>query len=78
MKNYITKMCFSQVLQVAVILLISLNFNTASAQNTILDKEISIIFNNQNLESALSKIEKTTGYSFSYAPNDIKKNISRI
>jgi len=76
MKNYITNLCFSQVLKLAVIMLISLNFNTVSAQDSILDKEISITFNNQNLESALSKIEKVTGYSFSYEPNVIKKNIN--
>lgn len=76
MKNYLTKTCYSQVLKLAVIMLISLKFNTVFAQNSILDKEISITFKNQNLESALSKIEKVTGYSFSYAPDAIKKNIN--
>ncbi|EAR12939.1 ferrichrome-iron receptor [Polaribacter irgensii 23-P] len=76
MKNYSTNLCFSQVLKLAVIMLISLNFNTVFAQDSILEKEISITFNNQNLESALSKIEKVTGYSFSYEPDAVKKNIN--
>lgn len=66
---------FSKLLKLTLLFFLSLQINVLSAQSHKLDKEISITFNNDNLESVLSKIEKATGYSFSYSPDAITEDI---
>ncbi|WP_103070196.1 TonB-dependent siderophore receptor [Aquimarina sediminis] len=76
MKNCIAKTCLSHSLKLTVLILILLNFKISFSQTSILDKEISITFKQESLETALSKIETIAGYSISYAPDAIKGNIS--
>ena len=78
MKYYISKVCLLRKLQIAFFFSLGLNVHTVSvfAQNQILDKEVSITFENENLESALTKIENMSGYSFSYSPDAINDDIN--
>ena len=60
-----------RVLQLSVFLLLGLQLINAQ-QSSILDKELSITFNNENLATALTKIEKKAGCVFSYTPSSLK------
>ena len=66
MKYYTIHALFLRALKIALSLFITLYIPTLSAQNSLLDKEISITFQNDNLASALKKIEETANCYFSY------------
>lgn len=72
MKYCTFNMRSTQLLKIVVFLVLSFKIQIANAQTPILDKEISIDFNNESLSEALAKIETQFEGSFSYAPESLK------
>lgn len=75
MKYNISGVKYFRTLKTILILIASFQINVIIAQSSRLEKEITVTFTNESLEEALSKIENTTGYSFSYAPDALKNDI---
>ena len=76
MKTYSFVRGREHALKTLLILLLGLSLQWANAQQSILDRELSISINNKDLEGALAQIENVTGYSFSYAPDAINNVIT--
>ena len=72
MKYYRINTCYTYVLKLSIILLIGLTSQNTNAQNTLLDKEVTLTFNNETLTSVLTKIEEQVGCTFSYSPTSFK------
>ena len=76
MKTYTVLQGNRNVLKTLLVIFIGFHIQLAVAQESILDKEVSISFSNQNLEGVIKQIESETGYSFSYAPDAITKKVT--
>ena len=72
MKYYRINTCYTYVLKLSIILLIGLTTQNTNAQNSLLDKEVTLTFHNETLASVLTKIEERMGCTFSYSPTSFK------
>ena len=76
MKDYTFNVMAPRASQLACFLVLFFRLSTVFAQESILDKEISIAFAEEDLEAALRKIEQVASCSFSYSPDAIKDDIN--
>lgn len=74
MKYYKIHALFLRASQTALLLFIFLYAHSLSAQSSVLDKEISITFQDDDLASALKKIEETANCTFSYESIETQNN----
>ena len=74
MKYYTIRALFLRASQTALLLFIFLYVHSLSAQSPVLDKEISVTFQNDDLASALKKIEERANCSFSYESIETQNN----
>ncbi|MCR4029593.1 MULTISPECIES: TonB-dependent receptor [Flavobacterium] len=74
MKSNPINTCYTRVLKITLLLILCLNSKQLTAQNAILEKEVTLSFKNETIANALTKIEEQTGCTFSYAPNVFKSD----
>jgi iron complex outermembrane receptor protein len=74
MKSKTINTCSTHVLKIAFFLILCFNTQHILAQNSLLDKRVTLSFKNENLPNVISKIEEQVSCSFSYTPNIFKTN----
>ncbi|CAA9197220.1 Vitamin B12 transporter BtuB [Flavobacterium bizetiae] len=72
MKYNVINTCYTRVLKITLFLILCFNAQNITAQNAILDKEVTLSFKNETIANALTKIEEQTGCIFSYTPTVFK------
>jgi len=74
MKSKTINTCSTYVLKIAFFLILCFNTQHILAQNSLLNKRVTLSFKNENLPNVISKIEEQASCSFSYTPNIFKTN----
>ncbi|REG98415.1 TonB-dependent receptor domain-containing protein [Flavobacterium aquicola] len=74
MKYNTKNACCQRVLRIALFLILCFNTQYIFAQNTLLDKKVTLSFKDENLTTVITKIEEQAGCTFSYTPSVFKIN----
>ncbi|MFL9831222.1 TonB-dependent receptor [Flavobacterium sp. ST-87] len=74
MKSKTINTCSTRVLKIAFFFILCFNAQHIFAQDSLLDKRVTLSFKNENLPNVITKIEEQASCSFSYTSNIFKTN----